>query len=172
MPTLSLFRHAKSSWDQEGVRDFDRPLAPRGREAAPAMGRFIASEKLEPDLVLCSTAARARETLALALPCFGKQPKVEYSDRLYMASPQQLLRMARSLRDSVGHAMLVGHNPGMHALAVALAGEGKPNEMAALQTKFPTAGLAVIDFDGPWEDICSGAGRLRLFMVPKSLGEE
>jgi phosphohistidine phosphatase len=171
MHTLSLFRHAKSAWDQEGMRDFDRPLAPRGRGAAPAMGKFMAAHKLVPDIVICSTAVRARETLALALPAFGKQPGIEYSDRLYMASPQQMLRTVRGLSDKIGHAMLVGHNPGMHAFAVALAGEGKSADMNALETKFPTAALAVIDFEAPWQDIFSGMGRLRLFMVPKELPE-
>lgn len=172
MPTLSLFRHAKSAWDNAGLRDFERPLAPRGKKAAPRMGRFIAEQGLAPDLVVCSTAVRARETLDLALPHFESAQRIDHSGRLYMASPQQMLRIVRALPAGADHVMLVGHNPGMHALAAGLAGEGKPADMTALQTKFPTAGLAVLDFACPWEDISSGSGRLRLFMTPGRLGQE
>lgn len=171
MVTLSLLRHAKSAWTQQGLKDFDRPLAPRGRRAAPAMGRYIAQQHLEPDLVICSTAVRARETLDLAIPEFGKPPDVEYSDRLYMASPDRMLKVLHALPPDAGHAMLVGHNPGMHGLAAALAGDGEPASLMALAAKFPTAGLAVIDFECSWEKLARNSGGLRLFMVPRRLPE-
>lgn len=169
MVTLSLFRHAKSAWDQPNLGDFDRVLAPRGENAAPRMGRYMAKNDLEPEIILCSTAQRARQTLELALPEFRSEPEVRYSDALYHAGPQQMFELVRKLPDTCGHSMLVGHNPGMHALAFELSGGGDETALHGLATKFPTAGLAVIDFDGGWESVLPGDGRLRRFMVPREL---
>jgi phosphohistidine phosphatase len=167
--TLSLFRHAKSAWNTPAARDFERPLAPRGEKAAPAMGRFMADNGLEPEIVLCSTAARARQTLELALPAFRGEPEIRHADALYHAGPKAMLERVRALPGACAHAMIVGHNPGMQALAAELAGGGDANALAALAGKFPTAALAVIDFEAGWSDIKAGGGNLRLFMTPKQL---
>lgn len=169
MVTLSLFRHAKSAWDQAGLRDFDRALAPRGENAAPAMGRYMAENDREPEIVLCSTAKRARQTLELALPEFKSAPEVRYSDAMYHAGPQQMFELVRKLPETCGRAMLVGHNPGMHALAFDLTGSGDEALIDRLGMKFPTAALAVIDFDGGWDAVLPGDGVLRLFTRPKDL---
>jgi phosphohistidine phosphatase len=169
MVTLSLFRHAKSSWAESGLRDFERPLAPRGKEAAPKMGAFMESQGLVPDLVLCSPAARAMETLEHALPELAERPEIRYQEGLYHAGPHQMLQLLNDVDTRIGHVMLIGHNPGMHGLALRLAGSGEEDALQALRQKFPTAGLAVIEFEEVWQQIAPGLGFLRLFMVPRRL---
>jgi phosphohistidine phosphatase len=170
MLTLSLLRHAKSSWAEPSQDDFDRPLNERGMEAAPAMGKFMAAQKLAPDLILCSTAVRARETLELVLPHLPRKATIEYEDGLYLAAASAMLKRVRAAAAGVEHVMLVGHDPGMHGLATKLAGSGDPELLGALAAKFPSAGLAVIVFDVKgWKAIKPGEGRLKLFMTPKRL---
>ena len=169
MPTLLLLRHAKSSWTESGLRDFDRPLAPRGEEAAALMGAFIAKHDLTPDLVLCSPALRARATLDLALGRLPTEPEVRYADELYLAGPSELIALLRGLERSPGRVMMIGHNPGFQALVLALCAEGDEGDLDAVAHKFPTAALAVIDFETAWGDIAAGLGRLRLFTTPKTL---
>jgi phosphohistidine phosphatase len=168
MLTLSLFRHAKSSWADPSREDFDRPLAPRGLNAASAMGAFMA-QKVRPDLVLCSPARRTRETLAQIADLIGN-PHTFYPANLYLASPETLLTSIHATDDTVRHLMLVGHNPGLHALAVTLV---KPDDSAAaraLSAKFPTAGLAVITFQvEAWRNVTPATGHLSIFMTPKRL---
>lgn len=169
--TLLLLRHAKSSWDHPGLDDFERPLAPRGREAAPRMAGFIAAAGLLPDLVLCSTAVRTRETLALVLPELGASPPaVRYEDALYLASTSDLVERVRRLDDGDRRVLIVGHNPGMHGAALALAGDGARRDVTALATKFPTAGLAVLEFETRhWRQVRPATGRLARFMTPRLL---
>ena len=170
MLTLSLLRHAKSSWAEPSQDDFDRPLNERGMEAAPAMGKFMAAQKLAPDLILCSTAVRARETLELVRPHLPRGTEVQYEDGLYLAAATMMLKRVRAVGSDVGHLMLVGHDPGMHGLATKLAGSGDPDLLGELAAKFPTGGLAVIVFDAKgWKAIKPGEGRLKIFMSPKRL---
>ena len=129
MVTLSLFRHAKSSWAGTGLRDFERPLAPRGKDAAPKMGAFMNAQELVPDLVLCSPAARAMETLEYALPELGDTPEIRYEEGLYHAGPRQMLQFLNDVDAGVGHVMLIGHNPGMQGLALGLVGLGEADEL-------------------------------------------
>lgn len=170
MLTLSLFRHAKSSWDDPGVKDFDRPLATRGETAAPRMGAFMAEHDIQPQLILCSPAVRTRQTLDLVLPHLSGDPTVVYEDGFYLAPASQLLARVRKVEAKVRRVMIVGHDPGMHGLAVELAGSGTPKLMQALAAKFPTAGLAVLDFElDKWSKVGPGIGQLRIFMTPKRL---
>lgn len=169
MVTLSFFRHAKSAWDQPGLSDFERALAPRGENAAPRMGRYMAENDLEPEIVLCSTAKRASQTLELALPEFKSAPEVRYVEALYHAGSQQMFELVRKLPETCSHAMLVGHNPGMHALAFDLTGSGDEALIHRLGMKFPTAALATINFDGGWDSVMPGDGKLSCFMVPREL---
>lgn len=170
MLTLSLLRHAKSDWSTPGMDDFDRPLAPRGLDAAPRMGAYMAHEGLKPQLVLCSAAVRTRQTLDLVLPHLATKPEISYERGLYLASAATLLKRLQQLPEDVSHAMLVGHDPGMHEIAVALAGEGERGALCALARKFPTAGLAVFRFDGArWSEIAKGKGRLLRFVTPRAL---
>jgi phosphohistidine phosphatase len=178
MLTLSLLRHAKSSWSDARLRDIERPLNERGELTAPRVGAFMAKRGLVPDLVLCSTAVRARQTLDLVLRRLkgGEEgskeaaPEVVYEDALYLASLAAMLKRVRKVAAKVRHVLIVGHNPGLQSLALELAGSGPAEELEALAEKFPTGGLAVIAFAGRgWSKIKPGAGRLELFMVPKRL---
>lgn len=168
MLTVSLFRHAKSSWADPALEDFDRPLASRGLKAAPAMGAFMA-RKVRPDLVLCSPARRTRETLDLVAGLIG-DPRTLFPADLYLHSPETLLACIQAIEGPVRHVMVVGHNPGLHTLALALTRSRHSADAKALSAKFPTAGLAVITLPAEsWRDIRAGTGRLILFMTPKRL---
>ena len=169
MVTLSLFRHAKSAWNNPGLGDFERPLAPRGKKAAPRMGAYIASEGLVPDIVLCSTARRARQTLELASAEWGSSPEIRYEDGLYHAGPGEMLRLLQTLPASCGHAMLIGHNPGMYSLATTLSGDGNGDALDTLEANFPTAALAVLAFERDWKTIIPGAGYLQRFVLARGL---
>lgn len=170
MLRLSLLRHAKSSWDDGSIDDFDRPLARRGETAAPRMGQLMAQQGLAPDLVLCSSAVRTRQTLDLVLPHLATRPQVLYEDSFYLAAPSVMLARLHKVDAEVGHVLVVGHDPGMQGLALDLSGEGDPRLLQAIAAKFPTAGLAVIRFKArSWSRIGRGAGRLELFVTPKSL---
>jgi phosphohistidine phosphatase len=170
MKRLCLLRHAKSDRSDPGAADFDRGLTNRGRQAAPAMGRYLRRQKLVPDIVLCSAARRARETWELAAAALRAEVPVDYSARLYLAAPGQILRLLRQLPETAEAALLIGHNPGFHALALQLVGAGDAAARAQLQAKFPTAALAVIDFETErWSDLAAGKGALQRFVVPRDL---
>ncbi len=172
MKTLLLLRHAKSSWDQPGLADHDRPLAARGKHAAPRIGRGMAQLGLEPAAVLCSTALRARQTWAAVAQALGSTPRLEYRADLYHAGVDQLLGAVQSMDDAVDSVLIVGHNPGMEALANRLAGSGGKRARARMRRKYPTAGLAVLKFDSArWKDVGStrGTGRLTHFITPADL---
>lgn len=173
MRTLSLLRHAKSSWDDPVLDDFDRPLSERGRRDAPRMGAFMAERGLIPDLVLCSSARRTRETLDLVLAPLGRPDiAVTFSRDLYLAPAEALLNALRGCDAGRRHVLLVGHDPGLSELCAELAGSGPRDDLAAMASKFPTAGLAVVDIEAPdWRALGLGQGRLRLFMTPKRLAK-
>jgi phosphohistidine phosphatase len=157
---LLLLRHAKSSWDDPGLADHDRPLAPRGRKAAALMASYLSEERIRPALVLCSTAVRARETLEGV----GLSDDVVFERELYGASAGELLERLGRVPDSVESAMLIGHNPGMHDLALMLGGTGD------VERKFPTGALATFAFDGGWSGLGPGRAELVDFVRPKQLG--
>lgn len=170
MRRLSLLRHAKSSWGDAGSADRDRPLGERGRRAAPRMGAFIAANGFEPDLIVASPSARTRETLDLVLPELTTSPRVVWDEALYLAEAVTMLQVARRRGSRHGHVMLLGHNPGMHELIVQLASHGERRYLAAIAEKFPTAALAVIDFDiDDWKDLRTGGGKLVELMTPSRL---
>ncbi len=171
MRTLILLRHAKSSWDHTGLDDFSRPLADRGIAAAPRMGAFLAANGAVPDLVLCSTAVRTRQTLDLVLPALPSyQGRILFEDALYLASASDLLARLRTVPSAVKCVMLIGHNPGFHDLARVLTATGARADRAALAVKFATAGAAILSFDvGSWSDIVLRSGHLATFMTPARL---
>lgn len=168
MLRLLLLRHAKSSWDHPGLDDFSRPLAPRGIKAAPRMGAFIAANFEAPNLVLCSAAVRTRATLDLVLPHLVPAPDLVFEDELYLASASELLMRLRRVPRRWPSVLMVGHNPGFHEFAQALSGAAA--DRAQLVAKFPTAGLAVLTFDGDaWSKIGPGKGTLTRFVTPAML---
>ena len=170
MRTLYLLRHAKSAWGDPGLDDFDRPLAPRGRRAAPAVAGWMKANDCAPGYVLCSTARRALETWSLVAGVLAHDPEVEMAEDLYHATPQALFDRAREIPDRHETALMIGHNPGFHMLAAALAGEGPDDLMRPLATAYPTGALAGIGFDAArWSDIAPGAGHLACFVRPRAL---
>jgi phosphohistidine phosphatase len=150
-----------------------RALNARGRAAAPVMGAFIDRHDLLPDLAYVSTAERTRETWALIAPHLHKVPKVVFEDRLYDAAPGRILDIIRDAPRAAATVLVVGHNPGLHRLAIELTGTGDLDARARLIEKFPTAALAVISFaaDG-WIGVRAQAGRLERFVSPSALVEE
>ncbi len=170
MLTLTLFRHAKSSWELSGTEDRDRPLNARGIAAAPMMGAFLHQQGFKPDLVLCSGAVRTRQTVDLAFADWKPAPKIKYEDALYLADPFDILARLRKTPRTVNHLMIVGHNPGLQILAIELIGGGDPDHIGALSTKLPTAGVVTITFDAKtWRDVGPGKGQLVHFATPKGL---
>lgn len=171
MLTLLLLRHAKSSWENHSLDDFDRPLAKRGTRAASAIGAFLAAEGLKPQRVLCSSAVRTRATLAPLLnELADPPPDVRYTDALYLAMPDAILDALRQQAGTAKTVLVVGHNPGIHALALTLSGDGERKALAELAMKFPTGGLAIITFEaGKWSEIKPASGRLERFITPRGL---
>jgi phosphohistidine phosphatase len=170
MLTLSLLRHAKSSWKNPTLPDRDRPLATRGMTDAPLMGKAMAERGIDPELVLCSSARRTRDTLALVLPELKVEPKVVYEDALYHASPAEMLKMLHDLQAGASRVMLVGHNPELQSFALDLVGSGPKHFRDRLREKYPTAGLAVINFaSGLWSSVAVNSGTLNLFLTPKEM---
>ena len=132
MLTLSLLRHAKSSWADPGLDDYERPLAKRGAKAAPDTGKYLKRQKLRPDLILCSGAVRARATLDLVLAELGSPaPEVRYDDALYRTSPTIMLGALQKIGTPYRHVMMIGHNPELHALSLELIGDGRRKDIAA-----------------------------------------
>lgn len=174
MLTVLLLRHAKSSWDTLSLPDYDRPLAKRGQKAAPLIGAEIARLGVRPDLILCSGAARTRETVALVLPALGSSaPEVIYDDAIYMGTPTALLTLLRKLPDGGAGpktVMVVGHNPGLEEFAELLVGGGNEDAQELMAEKFPTGALAVFTFDADsWADVALGEGKLVEFSTPARL---
>ncbi len=166
MPELLLLRHAKSDWKDRRLDDFDRPLAPRGRRAAPLIGRYLASQGLEPDLVLCSTAQRAAETLDLVLTALASRPEISYLKTLYLAPPSRLLAVLRRQSPDRSRILLIAHNPGLHHLAIDLAGSGPA--AASLAEKYPTAALARFRVSD-WAGLGEAPATLLDFVRPRDL---
>ena len=170
MRRLMLLRHAKAA-PLGGAGDLVRSLAPRGREAAPVMGAYLAREMLFPDLVLVSPSARTRETWALVAAALPEATSVRFEERIYEASHDRLLEIVEEVEAPARGVLMVGHNPGMADLARMLAGHGDRYAFARMREKFPTCGLAVIDFPvDDWVATAPGTGRLERFVTPDTLG--
>lgn len=171
MKRIYLLRHAKSSWDNPGLSDFERPLNGRGRKAAPRIGQLLRQRGWIPDLVFCSSAVRTLETWGLVAAELPAAVDFKPMKSLYLAMPSQLLRAVEGCPDKAEAAMLIGHNPGLETLALQLAGPGSDiGALERLREKFPTAALAVIDFDSArWKDIARAPGKLRAFISPREI---
>ncbi len=173
MHRLMLLRHAKSDWSGSGRSDHERGLAARGQTAAPLIGRYMASEGLVPDHAIVSTATRTRETWRLAADAFPQKPRATYEPRIYEADPAAIIAAIKEAPPTTNTLLVVGHNPGFHDTAMLLVGSGDKKSRAKLSAKFPTAALAVIDFDiAKWSAIRPGSGRLERFITPRAIGGE
>lgn len=168
---LILLRHAKSDWPD--VPDRDRPLAKRGRRDAPRIGRWLHEHGYQPDVVVCSSARRTRQTWDLVAPELGGSPAVRFEPRAYAASAMTLLYLAQELPSRYRTALLIAHNPGLSELASQLAaapdigkvtGNG-PRPVISL----PTAAVAVLEFPGDWPSLTPGHARLVDHIIPADL---
>lgn len=169
MRRLLLLRHAKTERAEPGKPDRDRKLTKRGRADAPIIGAYMARHDLVPDLVLVSPVARSEETWALVAKTFAKEPRVVKDERIYNADPEKLIAIIRKTRDARA-LLVVGHNPGLHDLAVGLIASGDVEARERVSEKLPTSGLVVIDL--PFEDwslLHPNAGRLERFVSPRSI---
>jgi phosphohistidine phosphatase len=166
---LFLLRHAKSSWDDPGLDDHERRLAPRGRRASKLIAEHLRRERIAPSLVLCSSARRTRETLKRVGSALD-EADVSIEDGLYEASGDALLQRLREVPDDVKSVMLIGHQPSIQALALDLAGDGA--QLARVRAKFPTAALATLLFAGGWSDLGPGVAELVAYVKPKELAGE
>jgi len=171
MLRLLLLRHAKSSWADPGLDDLDRPLTRRGTEAARIMGRRIATLGLEPELVLCSPARRARDTWKIVAEQFRSAPRSLIEESVYdFGNGDRLLSAIRAAGSDAQTLMLVGHNPSIERLAQRLAGSGEAKLRQRLERKYPTAALAVLHFgSAAWSGIADGQGELVHFIRPKDV---
>ena len=171
MRELILFRHAKSSWTEPDLDDHDRPLNARGKQAAPSMGQYMRDHAISPELILCSTSLRTKQTLALAFPGLENgHPAVVYTREIYEAPPSALLSCIHTAADDVRSLMVLGHNPGSQLLALQLSKSADGDALHRLSGKFPTAALARISFQSErWRDIGSDRGHLVDFVTPKQL---
>lgn len=167
MRHLYLFRHAKASWVLAGELDYERGLTERGFEDCAVMREPIERLDPAPELVLCSGARRARETLEGVASALPKRTVVEYDDRIYEASVATLVEVMQGVGPEVSAAMIVGHNPSMHDLAVELAQDGP--ELQAMAGSFPKAALAELQIEGEWSKVGENCASLTQFVRPKDL---
>jgi phosphohistidine phosphatase len=173
MKLLYLLRHAKSSWDDPDIDDFDRPLNKRGRKSAKAMAAYFREAGIAPATVLCSSSKRTRETLKYLAPALSDAP-VLFDRRVYEASYQTLLICLADLPADVDSVLLIGHNPGLERLALYLMSDhGHGPGATRLQDKYPTGSLAVLSVpSNRWDDLRVGSARLDDFIRPADLDAE
>ena len=173
MLRLTLFRHADAALGGDGLEDFDRSLTERGQAAAGAMAHAMVAAGISPSLILCSAAQRARETLACAAPILRGDCRTEIERALYLASADTVFDRLRGIESADTEVMVIGHNPGLHALALVLAEPAESKTYRDLATNFPTAALAEIGFQAErWTGLKRGHGILRRFVTPRSLMQE
>jgi phosphohistidine phosphatase len=166
---LYLLRHLKSSWDDASLPDRERPLAPRGRKAGKKIARHLRESGVAPGLVLCSPAVRTRETFGAIRSALGK-PEARFPPQLYAASDDELLAAVRAVEPDVQCVLLVGHNPGLHDLALALTGRGDEEARRRLREKLPTGAFVTLSFRaGTWIELMPGSGELVDYVVPREL---
>jgi phosphohistidine phosphatase len=174
MKTLTLLRHAKSSWDDTVPRDFDRPLNAKGTRAARTMGRHMRASALDFDRVVASPAVRVVQTLESVWDGFGRPLVPAWDRRIYLASAATLLDLVRETPDTVDRLLLVGHNPGLEDLVLLLVPDRPEDQLRDdVEEKFPTASLAEMQFDvARWADLSANGATLARFVRPRDLDPE
>lgn len=170
---LTLIRHAKSSWEDHDISDFDRPLAPRGIKATPKIAQYLLSENLYPDLVLCSPARRTKETLARLQRVLTTAVTVNYDRSIYSAGMGEgILNLLKTTEPAEDHIWVIGHNPAIQELSLGLVnwGEDQAQTRARILRKFSTAGVCSMTFEtDSWSQIGFSKGKITHFMTPKML---
>jgi phosphohistidine phosphatase len=169
MTGLLLLRHAKAVPQGDEGSDSDRPLAEKGARQMRALAAWAAERRIRPALVLCSSAVRTRQTLAL-IAAKLKDPETLFEDEIYLAGARALLHRLRNVPATCASVMVVGHNPGLHELSMLLLRSGAGASARRLKDGMPTGALAMFELDGPWTSLDRGAARLVEFVTPKELG--
>jgi phosphohistidine phosphatase len=171
MKCLTVLRHAKSSWDEPNIDDFDRPLNERGWKAARRMGKELKRRGMQFDFALASPAARVRETLDGLAEGYGEfRFATKFEPRLYAADTATLLELVHGLPEDAGRVLLLGHNPGLQRLIVELATDDENGLRDRVADKYPTAALAVIQLPAQhWGEVAPGSGTIAELIVPKEL---
>jgi len=170
MRRLLLLRHAKAERSEPGAEDQSRTLVDRGRKDAAKIGAYMAGHALVPDRVIISPAARTQETWKYAASAFRPAPAAMSAERLYDATPHVVLTVIKDAPASAHTLLVIGHNPGLHELALMLIASGDVDARERLREKLPTAGLVIVDFAfDDWDRLHPRCGRLERFVTPKSL---
>jgi phosphohistidine phosphatase len=170
MKRLAILRHAKSSWDDPGLDDFNRPLNDRGWKAVHRLGRELDKRGMKFDLVLSSTSARTRETIDGVQKHYDFEAPIMFEQRLYLASEGTLLELVRGLSETVKAPLIVGHNPGLEQLVTDLTSDDDKGLRERVAGKFPTGALAIIELPAKqWPEIAPGRGKLVELILPKEL---
>ena len=163
MKTLTLLRHAKSSWADRGLSDFDRPLNKRGQIAAPLMGKRLVNKSIKPDIIVSSPAKRAAQTIKIICELVNyPKPKIVWNEKIYEASTSTLISIIQEINSELDHVLLCGHNPGFTDLSNLLTDKKNIDNI-------PTCGVVSINFDiQNWNHVSPGIGELSLFDFPKN----
>jgi phosphohistidine phosphatase len=170
MKRLALLRHAKSSWVDAALDDFNRPLNERGWKAARRLGCELEHRAMRFDLVLSSTAARTRETIDGVKEKYDFAALIEFNPRLYGASEHVLLEIVRGLDEKVRAPLVVGHNPGLEQLAAGLTRDDRKGLRHRIEGKFPTAALAIVELPAKrWAEVEPASGELVELILPREL---
>lgn len=170
MKRLAVLRHAKSSWDEPKLDDFNRPLNERGWEAARRMGRELRRRRMRFDLVLASPAARVRETIDGLQEKFEFDAPIRFEQQIYAATEGTLLELVRRFADKISAPLCVGHNPGLERLILELARDDRKGLRDRIAHKYPTGALAVIELPVKrWTDVEPGSGEVVELILPKEL---
>lgn len=170
MRRLLLLRHAKAERSEPGTKDLARVLIDRGRKDAAKIGAYMAAHALIPERVILSPAARTQETWKYAAAAFHPAPAAMSAERVYDATPHCLLGVIKDTPAGVHTLLLIGHNPGLHELALMLVAAGDVDARERLREKLPTSGLVIIDFAlDNWSKLHPQSGRLERFVSPKTL---
>ena len=170
MKTIFLLRHAKSSWDDVSLDDFDRPLSTRGIKSCKKIGKYLKKNKLIPDIVYCSSAIRAKQTWELVNRIVEKKKNVVYKSKLYMANSSDFIDVIRKT-DNIFHSlMLISHNPGMEIFAREISKNKTDKHYESIDLKYPTGGLVIIRFNlNIWSKIKYETGDICEFIKPRDL---
>lgn len=167
---LMLLRHAKSDWSDLSLDDFDRPLNVRGRKSVDLIARYMIRSRLKPNVIICSTAVRTRETVERLINGLACPLDVIYTDRLYEAGTATLFDIVRQIDSANDSAMIVGHNPGLHAFSTLLMAEGQPDLLGRIRHKYPTGALAEFELAPPlYQHVGPAMAKLTSFVKPKDL---
>lgn len=169
---LTILRHAKTETGSASQEDHDRALTARGINASHIMGEYLSRKAQKFDLVICSTAVRARQTWQEMQQTFPIKVLTTFEKKMYLASGNEILNLLANVPEEVNSLLIIGHNPGLHQLALKLAKSGDEVLLEILAQKFPTCALASFVFDPPWRNVAQTKGRLLGFMTPKMLSGE